>query len=476
MKNPLYSAILKSLSGRVSTYIIQFVALTIYARIFSPEEFGIIASIQVFVVFFMMLSDIGIGPAIISKKKFESFERDGVYTFTLIMGLFLGVVFYAFSYFLNDFYGGYQYQDIAKLVCIAIVFSSLNIVPTAAMNKDTKFIHIAVIEIVGEIISLVFIYILYSYNYGVLALASRPLIQSATRLVFLYIFSDRTSLGRPAFSRGVHHVRSILNFSLFQFGFNFINYFSRNLDNILVAKYFGMAVVGAYDKAYQLMRYPLMVTTFAMTPAIQPILTKERENIPKVVFEHNKLTARLFSISIPISFFIYLNSHEIIIFLFGYGWQQVEPLLKIFSFMIPIQSVLSTSGAFFQVMNRPKLLFFSGLISALSNLSAIINGVYLGGVEYIAIGLVFSFSFNFIISYMILFKYCFEKPIKSFYLNLFNSIVYMLPSVSIYYFISRFYLGLEFQWPIAKLSLNIIAGIFSLLLFKKLIIKSLKYQ
>ncbi|MBY8215708.1 oligosaccharide flippase family protein [Vibrio fluvialis] len=474
MKNPLYKAIVKSLSGRLSTYIVQFSALAIYARLFSPEEFGVIASIQVFVIFFQMLADVGIGPAIISKDKFSSNMRDGIFTVTAIVGALLAITFFFFSFFLNSFYGGYEYQNIAVLVCFTIFFSSLNIVPMTAMSKDAKFLHIAGVDVIAECLALGVVYVLYLSGGGVLALASRPVAQGLTRFLLIFCISEHTALGRPTFGSELHHIKSILSFSLYQFGFNFINYFSRNLDNILIAKFFGMVSVGIYEKAYQLMRYPLMVTTFAMAPAIQPILTKARSNTELVIKEHNLLTARLFALSLPISFFLYINSHNIILFLFGETWLGIEPLIKVFSFMIPIQAVLSTSGAFFQVMNQPRLLFFSGVISAFLNVAAISIGIRQGEVVDVASALAVSFSINFFIAYYILFKYCFLKGLKSFYFKLIKSFLVMIPSIVFYYIINTYWLKNNEYSLFVDLFINSFVGGASIVIFSKVIKKGLK--
>ncbi|OBU24034.1 hypothetical protein AYY23_11480 [Photobacterium kishitanii] len=75
-----------------------------------------------FVVFFQMIAEIGIGPAIINEEKFNSKQRDGIFTITLILGILLGVGFYIFSYALNSFYGDYEYQSIAVIIGASIIF------------------------------------------------------------------------------------------------------------------------------------------------------------------------------------------------------------------------------------------------------------------------------------------------------------------------------------------------------------------
>ncbi|ETT07688.1 oligosaccharide flippase family protein [Providencia alcalifaciens] len=432
MSNPLYSAIKRSVTGKLLTYLIQFFALAIYARIFTPEQFGIIASIQVFVIFFQLLADIGIGPAIINEDTFTKAQRNGIFTTTLILGIILATLFYCFSYFLTYFYNGYNYQNIAIIVSIGIIFNSLNIIPLTALNKDASFIKIAKIDCVTELISLSIVYYFSLLEFGAIALATRSLSQGVIKFILTWFSSAKTSLGRPYFGSELYHIKKIAGFASYQFSFNLINYFSRNLDKILIGKYIGTSALGVYEKSYQLMQYPLMLTTFAMTPAIQPILTKLRSNVDLIVEEHNKLASRLLFISILISFFIYINSENIVLFLFGSQWEGVTPLIKLFSFMIPIQAILSTSGSFYQVMNKPQLLFISGLLSAILNIIAICLGVYFNELRFIAIGLIISFSANFLQCYFIMFKYCFKRNIYLFYKKLMKAILIASMMCSLY--------------------------------------------
>lgn len=436
MVSGLYQAILRSVAGKFSSYIVQFLFLVIYARIFTPEQFGVLASIQVFVLFFQLLSNMGIGPAIINEENFNTKQRDGVFTVTLLLGATLSSFFYFSSQYFKLIYTDLDLSELIPIVSISIFFNTIAIVPVTSFNKDAKFITIAKIEAISEMISFFVVYSLYKLSFGVIALAARNLSFSAIKFVFLWLLSNKTTLGRCKFGSEIRHFLKIAKFAGYQFAFNLINYFSRNLDTILIAKYFGVVSLGVYDKAYQLMRYPLQLTTFAMTPAIQPTLTKVRNDKNIIIKEHNKLAQRLMFLSVLISTFIFFNSKSIVLILFGPQWSSVASLIEIFSFMIPIQSVLSTSGAFFQVMNRPDLLFITGVISAFFNVIAIVIGIYFGDLRLLAIMLCVSFLINFIQCYYILFKRCFNATSRGFYTNILKSILFAMILSMIYYFIS----------------------------------------
>lgn len=476
MTSKLYKAIAKSVSGRFLTYIVQFIALAIYARLFTPQEFGLIASIQVFVTFFKMLSSVGIGPAIINEDDFSNSKRDGVFTVTIILGVVIALGFYFFSYFLNYFYGEYEYQNIAAFVSLSILFSTFNIVPNTALVKDSNFFELAFIDVIGELLCFLIVYSLYINGFGLLSLASRPAIQSAFRFFLCWLRSSNTSIGRARAGTELYHIKAIMKFSMYQFGFNFINYFSRNLDNILIAKYFGMNAVGVYDKSYQLMRYPLLMTTSAMAPAIQPVLTKVRADKDLIIREHNTLTARLLALSIPISIFMFLYSRDILLVLFGEQWLVANDLIKILSFMIPIQAVLSTSGSFFQVINCPRLLFISGVIAAVVTVGAILFGLFMNSVNYIASSLVVAFFINFIQIYHVLFKYGFKSSIKCFYIRMIKVLLCMaLPNTMFILF--NLYVISDYEYsPIINIIIGIVLGLVILSLFinpiKKCLISS----
>lgn len=469
----LYSAIFKSVFGRISVYIIQFISLAVFARIFTPEEFGIVASIQVFVIFFQMLSDIGIGPALINQRIVTNTQRDGIFSVTLFLGVTVAVCFFLFSFLLNDFYDGYDYTYVGAIVSCSIVFNSLLIVPITSINKDAKFLHLAAIDIFVELFVVLLVYLLYDSGFGVLALASRSLITSIIKFILVYYVSSSTSFGRARFGREIEHIKPLIAFSFYQTAFNLVNYFSRNLDNIIIAKVYGMGSLGVYQKAYQLMRYPLMVTTFAMTPAIQPILTKRRDDVSYVVKEHNKLSARLFFISLFISCFLFHNAKELVDLILGNQWSYVSEIVKIFSFFIPIQAVMSTSGSFFQSMNKPKHLFFSGLLSAIMNVLAIITAVYLGDIKTVAYSLVISFSINFVQCYFILFKYVFKLSSREFVWGLIRSFstatIPLLIYTALHLFIKT--TGIE---GFNILMLNFILSGLIVLLFGKVIFNYLK--
>ena len=430
MNKELNRAIITSLIGKFSTYVIQFILLIAYARIFSPDEFGIVASIAVFVVFFQLISDIGLGPALINEERLTKKEWNGAFTFTCAVGIFISVLFSLLNVPITYYYQSDIYGQVILVLAPAICFSCFCIVPNTGFVKDLKFSTLAIFDSIAHLGSFLIVYILTEYIPAVIALASKATFFAIIKFTLLILFSYKTSMKTPSLGCDFSIIRKIKRFASYQFSFGMVNYFSRNTDNIIIAKFMGAHNLGIYDQAYQLIRYPLQLTAFALSSAIQPSMVEFKNNIAYIVEEHNKLSQKLLALSIIIFLYIQFNSELIVLTILGEKWKAVTTILEIFNYSLPIQMLIATSGAFFQSVNRPDLLFRAGLYGAIIFLVCILSSLYIYTIEAVAWSISLSFTINAFSIYILLYKYGFKTSLKPFIKCLLHTTIKILPYIA----------------------------------------------
>ncbi|MFA0194109.1 oligosaccharide flippase family protein [Vibrio artabrorum] len=438
----LNSAILKNLFGKLGVYLIQLLSLIILARMFEPKVFGILASISVFLVFFQLIAEVGIGPALINDGKISKSEQNGIFTLTLLSGVMIGCVFYFFVRYLSLFYNDDIYLDLAWLFSLIVPISCLSIVPTTNLIKDYRFAGLAIIDGVSLLISIACTMILSTKLEPIYALALKSPIYFLAKLILAYIASYSTTSGMPNIGFDFGAIKRIKSFVKYQLAFSFINYFSRNSDDIVVGKALGSTSLGIYSQAYNIMKYPLQLITFGMGTAIQAVLTNNRDNVSYLIYEHNKLAKKLMFVSLPISLYFIFNSHLIVEVLLGGEWIEVAPILTILAVTIPIQIVTSTTGAFFQVLNRADLLFKGGLIGATIFVTLIIFSAYFGSLKATAICVALAFFINSFCTYYILFNRGFKISVLVFGKIVLNCFTIMVPYVIFYTFVNEYVVSL----------------------------------
>ncbi len=409
-------------ASKYSNIIVQLIINSILARLLTPDDYGIVAVITVFISFFTIIADMGIGPAIIQYKDLKEREISDIFIFTFFAAILTTGGFIIFSYPLSIFYNNKVYISLGMILSISIFFNVLNIVPNALLLKAKQFkalgIRTVVITVIGGIITILLA--IKGAKYYSLVINS-VLIGSLTFAFNLYY-----SKLKIYFKFSMESVRKIKNYSAYQFGFSIINYFSRNLDNLLIGKFFGQSALGYYDKAYKLMLYPVQNLTHVITPTLHPILSEYQNNKEVIYKSYVKVVKILSLLAAFFVVFCFFTAKEIILIMFGNKWVAAIPAFKLLSLSIWAQMVTSCSGAIFQTTGKTKLMFIQGIITTSITLICLAIGLSLGSIETVAFFITIAFSLHFIFVYYILIKLVFRYSLVNFLKTFISSVVIVI--------------------------------------------------
>jgi len=109
VQNSIKKAVIINMVSKYSTVIIQLIINAILSRLLLPEEFGVVAVITVFINFFNILSDMGIGAAIIQNKELDDNDNQNIFSFTFYIGIALGIIFIFMSFIIAWIYEDKRY-------------------------------------------------------------------------------------------------------------------------------------------------------------------------------------------------------------------------------------------------------------------------------------------------------------------------------------------------------------------------------
>lgn len=400
-KGIFYTAI-----SKYSDIFISIIISAILARLLTPSEFGVVAIILVFISFFNLLSNFGFAPAIVQNKSLETKDIESIFSFTILLGILFSIIFFLAAPLVASVYENEALLNLSRLMALAIFFQTLQIVPRALLRKNLLFKQIGIISVTVHVVSGSIAIALAYLGHSYYALILNSIISGF--LLFLSFYFIKPV--KPALKINMASIRKIAKFSIYQFLFNFINYFSRNADNLLIGKFFGTSSLGFYDKAYRLMMIPVQNLTHVITPVLHPVLSEYHDNYDVIYNAYSKIVRILATIGFPVSVVLYFCAHEIINIMYGDQWNQSIPVFQILALSVGIQIVLSSTGSIFQATNRTDLMFYSGSLSAILMLSGISYGVFYGEtLDSVGAGILIAFSINFFQGFYILIKVALKK-------------------------------------------------------------------
>lgn len=336
IKKDLLSGIFYTAIAKYSGILISLVISGVLARLISPDKFGIVAVVTVITFFFSIFSDLGIGSAIIQNKELQQKDLYQLFSFTIWSGCILTLLFFFCSWPISLFYKEPIMKTITQLLAINLFFASAKTVPNALLYKSKSFKFIAgrtlgIQVFVGSIAILAAL-----YGAGLYALIITPILSS----ILLFIISYHKYPQKLKMTWGISSIKKIFHFSMYQFMFNLINYFSRNADKLLIGKYMGMSPLGYYEKSYRLMMLPLQNITHVITPVMHPIFSDYQHDRKQLAVSYEKIIRLLAHIGLPLSAFLWFSAREIILIIFGEQWFPAVSIFQILSVSVGIQPAL----------------------------------------------------------------------------------------------------------------------------------------
>ena len=136
--NSVKQAAIINMSSKYLVIIIQLIYTAILSRILTPEDYGIVAIINVFVNFFNVLADMGIGSAVIQRQDLGKKEVNSIFTFSCLISVALAFVFMLLSLPISWFYEDNVYLKLGPLLAISVFFQYIKYRTERFVNEGKK--------------------------------------------------------------------------------------------------------------------------------------------------------------------------------------------------------------------------------------------------------------------------------------------------------------------------------------------------
>ncbi|WP_029486985.1 lipopolysaccharide biosynthesis protein [Enterococcus gallinarum] len=398
MRNAFKSGMIFTAIGQYSNVLIQLLINVILSRLIPVEEFGVVANVQVFLVFFQMFVTAGLGPAIIQNKKMNENDYGIVFNYTVLFAVLLALGFGFFGSVVAIIYGNPIYKPLFWFMSIIVLSEGMNVVPTAILNKELRFralnLRLLFCNLFGAIVGIVAAFAGLGVYALILSTAVPAMATLFTNFAIVKIRYTKSMDFKP--------VKTLWTFARNQLGFTILNYFSRNSDNLLIGKFLGPTSLANYQKSYQMITMPNTVFLGIISPVLQPVLSHHQEDVKLIRETFLKIIHVLGLIAFPLTVFMVINSKEIILFLFGTRWHDAILPFSILAFSIWAQMLTSATGSIFMARNHSKTLLKTGILSTFLILGFTLVGVTFSSIIYVALFVCIAYILNFFTSYWIL--------------------------------------------------------------------------
>lgn len=360
--------------SQIFKIFVQLINIVVLARLIPPSEYGLMAMATVVVNLALLVRDLGTSAAIIQRKNLTPRTINAVFWLNIFMGVGIALFIVITSPFVSTLFHQDKLVIILCLLSLSFPLASSSSAHLALMERESQFKKVAFIEISSSLVSVAIAILLAFYGFGVMSLVWQILIMNAMSTCQLWISSN----WRPNFRIiwDVKELKKIFGFSANLTVFNFINYFSRNADSMIIGHFFSAAILGSYSLAYRVMLFPLQSLTFVASRSLFPILSKEQDNSSSLKSIYLNAVYFILILVFPMMIGLATLRYPFVQLVFGPQWSLTADILLWLAPTGIIQSVLSTSGSVFMSKGKTKILMMLGFLGALLQVSAFIIGSF----------------------------------------------------------------------------------------------------
>lgn len=187
-------------------------------------------------------------------------------------------------------------------------------------------------------------------------------------------------------------------------GFNIVNYFARNFDNILLGRFWGPSVLGLYGRAYSIMMLPMSQIRVPLQLVATPALSHLQNDLDRYQKYYSKLISLIAFMTMPLIVFLFVCGDQTIHLLLGNQWSGAVTIFKILAIAAFIQPVISPAGLVLVSLGQSKRYLKWGVFNSIFTVISFIVGLPWG-----ATGVAMSYA---IVNYLLVFPclwYCFRR-------------------------------------------------------------------
>lgn len=317
--------ILWSAIDKMSFQIVQFIVGLIIARFVLPEEYGLIAMLNIILAISQTFIEGGFSNALVHKKDVSEIDFSTVFYFNIVVSVFFYSILYLLSPWVAEFYSESKLEIILKIVGLGIIVQGVTIVQRTKLIINMDFKTQAKITVIsGTIGGIVGVIMAYN-NMGVWALVTQSLLCAAMNVILLYYFLRWI----PLLTFSWDSFRNLFFFGSKILCSQLLHTIYINLYSLVIGKKYSATDVGFYNRANSFAQLiPLNFSTI-IGRVIYPMQCKLQDNEKELsIYVKNNLIYTSYLI-FPIMIWISILSKYIIVILLTEKWLQSAYLLSI---------------------------------------------------------------------------------------------------------------------------------------------------
>ena len=275
---------------RIIAQGISLVVSIVIARILTPDDYSVVALVNIFFNFANVIISGGLNTSLIQKK-----DSDGLdYSSVLFVSLAISIVLYVLLFFLapaiSSFYSNPLITPVLRVMGLSLPISAIKSIWCAYISSKLQFKKFFFATLIGTIVSGIVGITMALKGFGPWALVAQQIINLFIDTVVLICCARINLVLKISFAR----LKRLFGFGWKILAANLIGTFYSEISPLIVGIKFSQQDLSFYTKGRSFPNMLSTATTSTLSAVLFPILTKKKES-KEIILKYTRLFIRISS-------------------------------------------------------------------------------------------------------------------------------------------------------------------------------------
>jgi len=333
-----------------------FLSTIILARLLSKEDFGVVGYAVTVIAFLDIVSDLGIGPAVIYHP-----ESHRTFSTAFWLGLFFSTCLFFLTYLVAPLVGLYFRDDravqVTRALAITFPIAALGAIHDTVLRKRLSFGRTVLPDFLQSSAKGLFSIVFALMGLGAMSLIWGQVIGVTIGVICLWVITP----WRPSFTLDRKIAKDLAGYGIKFVAVDFVGILLLNLDYLLVGRYLGAAALGLYTFAFRLPDLLIMQFVRVISTVIFPIYSKMKDGGATLSRGFSKTTRYVALLTVPLGLGLALVARPFILTFFTDKWEEAIPVMRGIAIYAMFLSIAYNSGSVYKAQGRPQVVTWLSL-------------------------------------------------------------------------------------------------------------------
>lgn len=353
---------------------ITFLVGLLLARMLTPEEYGLIGIIAIFIAVFNTIVDSGFSNALIRKNDANDTDYSTGFFTNLVFSVFLFGVLFITAPLIATFFREPQLVSLLRVMGSIIIINAFAIIQRTLLVKKVDFKTQTFVSLISSISSGVIGIGMAYRGYGVWSLVGQLVSRQLLNTIFLWIFNKWF----PKLVFSITSFKEMWTFGWKLLVSSLIDTVWREIYQVVIGKCYSSATLGQYTRAKQFSDICSTNLTSVIQRVSYPVLSSIQDDKIRLKLAYQKVIKTTMFITFVLMLGMAACAKTLIICLIGEQWIECIPMLQIVCLIGMLYPLHAINLNMLQVQGRTDLFLKLEIIKKCIAIVPLILGVFIG--------------------------------------------------------------------------------------------------